>query len=54
MLQTELARLRTRLAHMQGESASDTAWMPVCLSIYLCVCVCSCVCAHTHVHVYIR
>ena len=52
MLQTELARLRTRLAHMQGESASDTAWMPVCLSIYLCVCVCVRVYARTHTCMY--
>ena len=50
MLQTELARLRTRLAHMQGESASDTAWMPVCLSIYLCVCVCLYIYTHIYIH----
>ena len=50
MLQTELARLRTRLAHMQGESASDTACLSVCLSIYVCVCVY----IHTHTYTYIE
>ena len=55
MLETELTRLRTRLAHMQGESAaqSDTHTYAhcVCLSIYLSIHLSICVCVSVSVSV---